>query len=115
MVESGQPFNRVVDISSAVEQKIDALVACKSQAGDSGSQLRKKLASEGKRLPILGNDDTTADREYVRHFLLKRSGSFEGIEQYGLKHAERFYYTENVKSEEELEIEDYIKKNAVSI
>jgi hypothetical protein len=29
-----------------------------------------RLASEGKRLPLLGNDDRTADREYIRQFLL---------------------------------------------
>ena len=89
---------------------------CKSRGGGSkGSLLRKQLAKQGKRLPILGNDDSTANREYVRHFLLKRYGSFEGIEQYGLKYAERFYYSDDRKSGEELEVEEYINKNAVKI
>ncbi|MFC1650446.1 PIG-L deacetylase family protein [Candidatus Latescibacterota bacterium] len=113
VVKPGQPFNRVVDIGSTIEQKINAIVECKSQGGSSGSQLRKKLAGEGKRLPILGNDDRTADREYVRNFLstpYKRLG-----EQYGMEFAERFYYIDQRKPEEESEIEEYINKHAVNL
>ena len=116
VTKSCQPFNRVVDIGTSVEQKTNAILGCKSRGGgNKGSLLRKQLAKEGKRLPLLGNDDNTADREYVRHFLLKRYGSFEGIEQYGMEYAERFYYSDDRKTEEELEVEEYIKKNAVKI
>ena len=70
-VRPGQAFNRVIDIGSHIEKKIAALVECGSQEGGNlGSLLRARLASEGKRLPLLGNDDRTADREYVRQFLL---------------------------------------------
>ena len=68
----GQPFNRVVDISSQVEKKIDAIVECKSQGGgNSGSMVRARLAKQGRGLPLLGSDDRTADREFVRQFLLE--------------------------------------------
>jgi len=104
----GQPFNRVVDISSAIEQKIDAIVECKSQGGgNSGSLLRKRLTKEGKKLLILGNDDRTANREYVRHFLLT---PFKNIgKQYSLSYAERFMYSLMV-NQQTLEVEEYIKK-----
>ncbi|MFC1538445.1 PIG-L deacetylase family protein [Candidatus Latescibacterota bacterium] len=107
----GQPFNRVVDIGSTIEKKIDAIVECKLQGGgDRGSQLRKQLAKDGKRLPVLGNDDATADREFVRNFTLipyKQLGK-----QYGLTYAERFYYLDDRKPERS-ELEEYIEKNAI--
>jgi hypothetical protein len=88
----GQAFNRVVDIGAHIEKKIDAIVECRSQGGGNfGSQLRARLAREGKRLPLLGNDDRTADREYVRQFLLDDEREAYG-KDYGLEFAERFYY-----------------------
>jgi LmbE family N-acetylglucosaminyl deacetylase len=66
----GQPCNRVVDISSHIEKKIDAIAECKAQGGGNrGSELRARLARDRKRLPLLGNDDRTANREYIREFL----------------------------------------------
>jgi LmbE family N-acetylglucosaminyl deacetylase len=110
----GQPYNRVVDIGSTIEQRIAALVECKSQGGgNSGSILRARLAKEGKRLPILGNDDQTADQEYVRRFMLgecKKLG-----ESYGLAYAEAFYYTDQRTPEGKSELDNYIKENAVPI
>src|SRR5512144_1143186 len=56
-----QPFNRVIDISSHIGKKIDAIVGCRSQGGgNSGSLLRARLAKEGRSLPLLGDDDRTA-------------------------------------------------------
>ena len=76
----GQPFNRVVDIGAHIEKKIDAMAECRSQGGGSlGAVLRARLAREGKRLPLLGNDDRTANREYIRQFLLD--------DRTGLRHA----------------------------
>jgi LmbE family N-acetylglucosaminyl deacetylase len=110
----GQPYNRVVDISSTVEQRIAAMVECRSQGGgDSGSKLRARLAKEGKHLPILGNDDQTADREYVRRFMLgecKKLG-----EKQGLAYAEAFYYTDQRTPEGQPELDNYIRENAVPL
>ena len=105
-------FNRVVDISPHIEKKIDAITVCRSQGGNSGSQLRQRLARERKRLPILGKDDRTADREYIRTFLLtdnKETGT-----QHGLDYAERFLYIDNRQSVKS-SIEDYIEKNTVNL
>ena len=111
--QAGQPFNRVVDISSHVDRKVDAMVECKSQGGgNSGSALRARLAKEGRRLALLGSDDRTADREYVRQFLL------EDCRRYGKAHnltyAERFYYLDR-REQLNSKVEDYIEKNAVRI
>ena len=122
----GQPFNRVVDVSSMLEQKIRAITECKSQGGGNwGSRLRQRLAKEGKRLPILGNDDKTSDREYVRLLIENNMLShpddwrgdafgFDGVEQYGLKYAERFYYIDQ-RRKETSRLQDYIAKNTVAI
>ncbi len=110
----GQPYNRVVDVGSSIEQKISSMVECRSQGGgNDGSLLRARLANEGKRLPILGNDDQTADREYVRHFML---GEFKDLgKPHGLAYAEAFYYTDQRAPVVPLELDKYIKENAVPL
>lgn len=107
----GQPFNRVVDISPYIEKKIAAISQCKSYGGGGeGSRLRRRLAQQGMRLPLLGEDDATADREYIRQFLLEDCREYG--REHGLAYAERFYY---IGREQRLNsrVEDYIKKNAV--
>jgi LmbE family N-acetylglucosaminyl deacetylase len=111
-VRLGQPFNRVVDISSQVEKKIDAIVECKSQGdGNRGSLVRAELARQGKRLPLLGSDDRTADRAYVRQFLLDNDREYG--RPHNLEYAERFYYTDRRPTKSKAE--EYIEKNVVSI
>jgi hypothetical protein len=107
----GQQFNRVVDISSHVQKKIDAIVECKNHGGgDSGSRLRARLAKEGRRLPLLGGDDRTADREYVRHFLLDENRQYG--KQYNLTYAERFYYIDR-RAPAKSNVDEYVEKYAV--
>ena len=109
----GQPFNRVVDVSAHIEKKIEAIAECKSQGGGNfGSQLRARLAKEGKRLPLLGDDDHTADRAYVRQFLVDRYSEFG--KPYGLQYAERFYYIDQ-RRRQVTKVDEYVAKNAVSI
>jgi len=109
----GQPFNRVVDISSHIENKIDAIAECKSQGGGNlGSQLRARLSSERKRLPLLGNDDRSADRAYIREFLLEREREYG--KPYNLAFAERFYYIDQRRPERS-KVDEYVEKNAISI
>jgi LmbE family N-acetylglucosaminyl deacetylase len=108
----GQPFNRVVDISSVIERKIDAIAECRSQGGgSSGSKLRARLAAEGRRLPLLGSDDRTADREYIRHFLLREYAELG--QRYGCGYAEALQYMDQRKPARESEIQKYISQNAV--
>lgn len=116
-----QIVNRVVDISQFVDKKVESNVVIKSQGpgGNAGSRLRKSLAAQGKKLPILGNDDDAANFNYVKHFMLDKDSQYlRGVpsdreigKPYGLEWAERFHYigpTLSVMSQ-------YIKDNAVSL
>ncbi len=104
-----QRVNRVVDITSTVEKKIDVNLVNVTQgpAGTSGARLRRALAEKGQRLPILGDNDATANREYIRQFVLSRDAEIGA--KYGLKYAEQFHYIGPPKDE----IGDYVKTHAV--
>lgn len=109
----GQPYNRVVDISSHIEKKIDAISECRAQGGGNfGSQLRARLAREGKRLPLLGNDDRTADREFIRQFLLDDDREYG--RPYKLAFAERFYYIDQ-RPAGRSKVDEYVDKYAVPL
>jgi LmbE family N-acetylglucosaminyl deacetylase len=109
----GQPFNHVVDIGAHVNAKVDAIVECRSQGqGNAGSLLRARLAKAGRRLPLLGDDDRTADRAFARQFLLDDFRAY--ATGHDFEYAERFYY--NAPPEDgNANVEDYIQKNAVKI
>jgi LmbE family N-acetylglucosaminyl deacetylase len=109
----GQAYNRVVDIGDHIEKKIGAIVECRSQGGGNlGSQLRRRLAAQGRRLPLLGNDDRTADREYARQFLLDDDREYG--KPHGLAFAERFYYIDQRRPEVS-KVEEYVAKHAVTL
>jgi LmbE family N-acetylglucosaminyl deacetylase len=108
-----QPFNRVVDIGAHVEKKIDAIVECRSQGGGArGAELRARLAREGKRLPLLGGDDRTANREYVRQFLLDQHRDYG--RRHNLQYGERFLYVDR-RPPAKTKVDDYVARNAVGI
>ena len=106
-----QLVNRVVDISKFIDIKAESNVVCKTQGpgGDSGARLRKRLAKEGKKLEILGNDDQTANFNYVKEFVLDHD-KING-EKYGLDWAECFHYIGPSPSK----LNEYIRNNAVSM
>jgi LmbE family N-acetylglucosaminyl deacetylase len=107
----GQPFNRVVDISSHIGKKVDAIVECRSQGnGNAGSLLRARLAAEGRHLALLGEDDRTADRAYARQFLLEEFRA--NAQGHGFEYGERFEYI-GPPQDRTAAVEDYIRKNAV--
>jgi len=109
----GQPFNRVIDISTYLGKKIDAMVECRSQGnGNAGSLLRARLAQQGKRLPMLGDDDRTADRAYARQFLLDEFRAY--AEGHDFEYAERFQYA-GPPVDQTRALEDYVSKNAVAL
>jgi LmbE family N-acetylglucosaminyl deacetylase len=85
-------ITRVVDISGQVDKKIDVNRAnqAKGPGGHLGSRLRAKLAKRNLRLPLLGNDDKTADRNYIREFVLAHNRELG--RQYGVEYAEVFHY-----------------------
>ena len=106
-----QLVNRVVDISSYVDRKVDVNIANDTQgpAGVSGSRLRQRLAKEGKKLPVLGNDDDTANRQYIKEFVLANDRDLG--REFGVDYAEKFHYI----GPEASKLTDYIARNAVSI
>jgi LmbE family N-acetylglucosaminyl deacetylase len=105
------PVNRIVDITQTVDQKIAANRANKAKgpAGNRGSRLRAELAARNLRLPILGDDDETADREYIREFVLRRDRELGS--KYGLAYAEAFHYIAQKPSP----LDEYLKKHAVPL
>ncbi len=106
-----QRVNRIVDIGSTFERKIDVLLMNKAQgpAGEAGAHLRAGLAAKKQRLPLLGNDDQTANREYIKEFLLRENAELG--RKYGLKYAEQFHYI----GPEKPVVDDYIKQHAVPL
>jgi hypothetical protein len=116
-----QLVNRVVDISKFVDIKVKSTIACQTQGpgGNSGSILRKSLAEKGKRLPVLGDDDATANFNYIKEFVLDIDSEYcRGIpsdkksgEKFGLEWAEYFHYIGPATSH----IDGYIEKNSVPL
>ena len=101
-----------MDISGVIDQKVEANRAnrAKGPAGHHGSKLRAELAKKNQRLPLLGDDDTTADRNYIKEFVLARSRELG--RRYGVEYAEAFHYIGPGTSSS---IEDYIRKHAVPL
>jgi len=85
-------ITRVVDISAVVDKKIEANRAnvAKGPGGHHGSELRAELARHNQRLPLLGDDDAAADRNYIREFVLARDRQLG--QKYGVEFAEAFHY-----------------------
>jgi LmbE family N-acetylglucosaminyl deacetylase len=116
-----QVVNRVVDISNFIDKKVEANMVVVSQGagGSSGSVLRKRLAEEGKKLPVLGGDDYTADFNYIKELMLdKYSEVLRGVpsdrktgERYGLHWAERFRYF----GPDSPGLEEYISENSIHL
>jgi LmbE family N-acetylglucosaminyl deacetylase len=107
-------ITRVVDISDVVDTRIEANRAnlAKGPAGRKGSQLRAQLAEKNLRLPLLGDDDDTADRNYIREFLL--AGARELGRKYGVEYAEAFHYI-GPGTARRSSVEEYTERNAVPL
>ena len=105
-------ITRVVDISGTVERKIDANICnvAKGPAGHHGSKLRAALAKQGKKLPLLGDDDVTADRNYIREFVLADDRVLG--RKYGVEYAEAFHY---IPPEAPSRVDDYVKQHATPV
>jgi LmbE family N-acetylglucosaminyl deacetylase len=103
-------ITRVVDISAVVDLKVEANRAnrAKGPAGQHGSKLRAELAKKSQRLPLLGDDDIMADRNYIKEFVLDRDRELG--RKYGVKYAEAFHYVGPATSPR---VEEYIRQHAV--
>jgi LmbE family N-acetylglucosaminyl deacetylase len=106
-----QLVNRVVDITGYSDQKVYANVANITQgpAGNLGARLRKKLAAEGRRLAILGDNDDTANRGYTKQFALARDR--QRGRAHGLEYVEYFHHV----PPDESDVEDFVRKNAMPL
>jgi LmbE family N-acetylglucosaminyl deacetylase len=106
-----QFVNRVVDTSGVIEQKIamNILNGAQGPAGRNGAQLRRRLADQGLRLPLLGSDDDTANREYVRQFVLDRDAEIG--KKYGLAYGEPYHYIGPPAAK----VDEYVRRNAVRL
>jgi len=106
-----QRVNRVVDIGSTVEKKVDANLVNRAQgpAGEGGARLRASLRARNLRLPLLGDSDETANRNYIKQFVLANDAALG--KKYGLDWAEQFHYI----GPEKPPAEDYVKQHAVPL
>jgi LmbE family N-acetylglucosaminyl deacetylase len=105
-------ITRIVDVSGVVDQIIDCNRAnrAKGPAGNHGSRLRAELAKRGQKLPLLGDDDVTADRNYIKEFILARRRALG--QKHGFQYAEAFHYIGGPRGSA---VDDYVRKNAVPL
>lgn len=97
-----QLVNRVVDITEVIDVKVavNRVNVTQGPAGENGSRLMARLASEKKHLRILGDDPETANLQYIKHFVLDlASEGLRGVpsdrevgRKYGFAYAEQFHY-----------------------
>jgi len=106
-----QSVNRVVDTGSFMDRKIaiNLLNLAQGPAGRNGAELRRSLADRGLRLPLLGGDDETANREYTRQFVLERDAEIG--KRFGLAYAEAYHHI----GPEPSKVEEYVRRNAVKL
>ena len=116
-----QLINRVVDISASIDQKVESnrVNVTQGPAGENGAMLRARLAARKLRLPILGTDDDSANRQYIKQFVLDLfSDELRGIpsdkalgQRYGLEWAEGFHHVGPRPGR----LDGYITENAVPL
>ncbi len=85
-----QRINRVVDISTTIDQKMAAIRANKTMIGNMVREYRDELAKRKLKLPELEGDEDAAIRAYAD--LRFRNGFAARGRLYGLEYAERFHY-----------------------
>jgi len=104
-------ITRVVDISKQIDKVIEANRAnrAKGPAGHLGSRLRADLAKKNQKLPLLGDDDVTAERSYIREFVVSRSRALGA--KHGVEYAEAFHYIGPGSGRGR--VEEYIRRHAV--
>jgi LmbE family N-acetylglucosaminyl deacetylase len=116
-----QLVNRVVDITDSIDRKVECnrVNVTQGPAGENGARLKALLASRKQRLPILGNDDETANRQYIKQIVLDLdSMRLRGVpsdreigRRYGFEWAEAFHYVGPAANR----LDQYILDNAVPL
>ncbi|MFC1650331.1 PIG-L deacetylase family protein [Candidatus Latescibacterota bacterium] len=113
-----QLVDRVVDISSVVDIKVEANIANRTWGPslDRGVRLREQLAKENKKLDVLEGDDYTANFNFIKEFQME--GDKEVGKKYGLEYAEAYHHIGSEMFEPVIregrtpKLDDYIKKYA---
>ncbi len=103
-----QLVNRVVDISTTIDQKMAATCANRTMLGHMVGELRDELAQRKLKLPELEGDADAAIRAYAD--LRFREGARRRGAEYGLEYAEKFHYIGPDTS-----LDSYIASHAVPI
>ena len=118
-----QRANRIVDISNYMDKKVECnlLNITKGPASPGrGKALKERLAKEGRKLPVLGDDESKVDFNYVKNIvfdIMERDSNFYSTStrelgrKYGFEWAERFRY---IGPQPNL-LAKYINENAVNI
>ncbi len=116
-----QLVNRIVDISETINQKVESnrVIVAQGPGGNAGVRLRERLKKEGKYLPLLGESDESANKNYIKDILLDiDSQALRGVpsdkeigKMYGLEWGERFHYI----GKQVTRLEEYINSNAKKI
>jgi LmbE family N-acetylglucosaminyl deacetylase len=108
-------ITRVVDISQQIDKKVEVNRAnvAKGPAGHLGSRLKAELAEHNQRLPLLGDDDATADRNYIKEFVMAHSRALGS--QYGVEYAEAFHYIGPgaAGADRDPRVSSYVRQHAV--
>ncbi|MGE0537235.1 MAG: PIG-L deacetylase family protein [Pirellulales bacterium] len=101
-----QLVNRVVDISTTIDQKVEAICANRTMIGNMVRELQADLAERGLKLPHLEGDPGEAIRAYVD--LRFRAAAARRGQEYGLDYAERFHYIGP-----DTQLEELVREHAV--
>ena len=101
-----QLVNRVVDISTTIDQKIAAICANRTMVGNMVRELQSELAERNLKLPQLEGNLSEAIRAYAD--LRFRDGAARRGKEYGLAYAEKFHYIGS-----DAPLDDFVRKNSV--
>ncbi len=101
-----QLVNRVVDISTTIDQKLAAICANRTMIGNMVQELQSELAARGLKLPQLEGNAPEAIRAYAD--VRFRDAAARCGQEYGLAFAERFHYIGS-----ETSLDDFVRKHAV--
>jgi len=108
-------ITRVVDITKQIDKKVEVNRAntSKGPGGRLGSRLRAELAKRNQRLPLLGDDDLTAERNYIKEFGMAHSRELG--KQYGVEYAEAFHYVPPgaAGADRDPRVDAYVQQHAV--
>jgi LmbE family N-acetylglucosaminyl deacetylase len=100
-----QLVNRVVDITTTLPKKLEAIRSCSTMMTHMVGGLNDALAERKLKVPVLSGENRSAVEEYMKIAFVARDRAVG--ERHGLEYAEEFHYIGPDPS-----LDDYILKNA---